>query len=121
MSSWLGRAKQGWKRTERFRAVLQAGLKAGTLIAESARALGSAPVPERPLVSQTEDTPIARKVERDGARQLKDYGTFEVNRLAGEQRRVVDGLPKRAAAERTARAVGTERTRGGRQAPGRGR
>ena len=73
-------------------------------------------------MTRTEDTPIARKVERDGARQLKDYGTVEVNRLAAEQRRVVDDLPTRAAADRTARAVGTERARGGgRRTPGRGR
>lgn len=122
MNSWIGRAKQGWKRTERFRSGVQAGLKTGTLVAESVRAIASAPVPEQPQVTRTEDTPIARKVEHDGARQLKDYGTVEVNRLTAEQRRVVDDLPQRAAADRTARAVGTERARGGgRQTPGRGR
>jgi hypothetical protein len=122
MNSWIGRAKQGWKRTERFRAGVQAGLKTGTLVAESVRAIASAPFPEQPQVTRTEKTPIARKVEPDGARQLKDYGTVEVNRLVAEQRRVVDDLPRRAAADRTARAVGTERTRGGgRQTPGRGR
>lgn len=126
MSNWISRAKQGWKRTAQFRAGLQAGVKAGTLVAESVRAIGTAPVPEQPQITRTEDTPIARKVERDGARQLKDYGTYEVNRLAAEQRRVVDDLPTRAAADRTARAVGTPRAReggrqGGRQTPGRGR
>jgi hypothetical protein len=120
-SNWIGKAKDDWKRTERFRAGLKAGLKTGTLVAGSIRTIGTAPVPEQPNVTRAEDTPIARRVERDGVTRLKDYGTCEVNRLADQERRLVDDLPKRAAADRTARAVKTERSRGsGRRSPGRG-
>ncbi|MEQ7845777.1 hypothetical protein [Nocardioides kribbensis] len=122
-SSWIGKAKDGWKRTERFRAGLKAGLKTGTLVAGSVRAIGTAPVPDQPNFSRTDDTPIARRIEREGVTRLKDYGTYEVSRLADQQRQLVDDLPKRAAAHRTSRAVQADRSRGssGRRSPGRAR
>lgn len=121
-SSWIGRAKGGWKRTERLRAGIRAGLRTGAIVAGSGRAIGSAPVPERPDVTRTEDPSISRRVEREGATRLRDYGTYEVNRLADQQRRLVEDLPRRAGADRTDRAVRSDRPRGTtRPSPGRGR
>ena len=119
---WISKVKDGWKRTERLRSGLKAGVKAGTLVAGSVRAITTAPVPERPNVARTEETYIAQAVEREGSSRLKNYGSYEINRLADQQRQLVDDLPKRAAAHRTSRAVQSARSRSvGGRSPGRGR
>jgi len=122
-NTWIRKANDGWRRTERLRSGVKAGIKTGALVAGSVRAITAAPVPQQPNISRAEETPIARKVEQEGINRLKDYGTYELNRIADQQRQLVDGLPKRAAAERTSRAVQGGRSRGssGRSSSGRGR
>jgi hypothetical protein len=119
-SNWIDKAKDGWKRTERFRTASRAAMKTGTLIAASVRAITTSLAPEQSSVTRTEDAAIARKIEREGVTRLKDYGTYEINRLADQQRQLVDDLPERAA-DRTSRAVQSDRSRGsGRRSPGPG-
>lgn len=121
-STWIGKVKDGWRRTYRLRAGLKAGIKTGTLVVGSVRAITTTPAPDPPNVTRTEATPVTRQVEREGVTRLKDYGTYEINRLADQQRQLIDDMPKRAAADRTARAMESTRPRkdGGRS-PGRGR
>lgn len=111
MSRWTSRIKDTWRRTDRVRAGLRAGARVGILVGSTVRAVNTAPLSPQPDVARSQPTALQRQVDREAASRLRDYGTYEVNRMADQQRDLVRDLPNRAAAERTSRAV--DQTRGG--------
>lgn len=109
--SFGNRITETWKGTERLRAGAKAALQMGTLLGGAVRAVDGAPPPRQITSVPSQPAAIVREIEREGTKRLKSYGAFEINRLANEQRRLVNDLPKRPPAERTAQAAAQSRAK----------
>ena len=122
--SWINKAKDAWKGTERFRAGVEAGIETGTLVTGAIRHIGATPLPPQPDVNQTTQTVISRELDDQAKSRVKDFAKYELNRTAEHTRQMVEDLPKqraRPSADRTRNAVKAVGGRGnGGRVPGRG-
>lgn len=121
---WIDKAKQAWRRTERFRAGVEAGIETGTIVAGAVRHIGTAPLPPQPDITTTTPTAISRELDDEAKTRVKAYAKYELNRTKENTRQVVNDLPKRRgtpSADRTRNAVKAAggRGKGGRDKGGR--
>lgn len=83
MRTGIGRRFGSWRRaTARFRAGAEVAIRTGVLIGDTARVVGTAPIPPMPDTARRRDAGVEQVVnlERDGTARLRDYGRYELDR-----------------------------------------